>query len=225
MTHPAATTKKGRKLSWLTRYRLNKRLKKDEKLSENDEYIFKELKPGDIAIDCGANVGKITELMAQSGATVHAFEPDPNAFPKLQEKCQSWNNVTLHNAAVAAEPGSMKLFYREEHHQNPVKFSVGSTLHTGKTDIDHGLYTEVEVLSFADFVLQLDQQVRILKMDIEGSEIVVLQDLLKKDLLDRFDLVLVETHEEWIPDTIPPLKEIKHEVQAKGYKHVFFNWI
>src|SRR5215213_9742927 len=35
------------------------------------------LKPGDLAIDCGANVGEITARMRASGATVYAFEPNP----------------------------------------------------------------------------------------------------------------------------------------------------
>src|SRR5690348_12928173 len=41
------------------------------------------LGPGDIAIDLGAHVGTITERLARTGATVHAFEPDPDAFAIL----------------------------------------------------------------------------------------------------------------------------------------------
>ena len=47
---------------------------------------LKNLKAGDIALDCGANVGKITVPMAQTGAAVYAFEPNPHAFAKLKEQ-------------------------------------------------------------------------------------------------------------------------------------------
>ncbi|MFM7443241.1 MAG: FkbM family methyltransferase, partial [Tabrizicola sp.] len=35
------------------------------------------LRPGDVAVDCGANRGDVTAVLAASGAVVHAFEPDP----------------------------------------------------------------------------------------------------------------------------------------------------
>src|SRR3546814_4183293 len=46
----------------------------------------KRLRPGDIAIDCGANVGRFTRPIAEGGATVHAFEPNPDAFAELRSE-------------------------------------------------------------------------------------------------------------------------------------------
>ena len=40
---------------------------------------------GDLAIDCGANVGHVTAALARTGAEVHAFEPNPQAFSALVE--------------------------------------------------------------------------------------------------------------------------------------------
>ena len=48
--------------------------------------ILSMLKPGDLVLDCGANVGAVTGPLAETGATVHAFEPDPFAFEKLKKK-------------------------------------------------------------------------------------------------------------------------------------------
>jgi FkbM family methyltransferase len=213
-----------RRLSWRTAYRLRKRLKAGQTLSAADDYLFAELRPGDIAIDCGANVGLITELMAKQGAEVHAFEPDPSAFGVLSAKFAETANVTCHNVAVSNKTSKMKLYFREEHNADPVKFSVGSTLNPGKTDIDHELFAEVDVVPLADFLGQFPH-VRMLKLDIEGAEVDVLEDLLDKRLLDRIDLTLVETHEEWIPDTIPRLNAIKKRVQQQGVRNIYFNWI
>ena len=41
------------------------------------EELLLGLDESSVCIDFGANVGEITKLMAATGATTHAFEPDP----------------------------------------------------------------------------------------------------------------------------------------------------
>jgi hypothetical protein len=52
------------------------------------DYLFdcavRRLRPGDVVVDCGANIGLITLRLAARGATVHAFEPDPYSFGRLR---------------------------------------------------------------------------------------------------------------------------------------------
>ena len=43
----------------------------------------------DVVFDCGANVGDVTAPLAATGATVHAFEPDPFAFGQLSRRTSS----------------------------------------------------------------------------------------------------------------------------------------
>ena len=52
-------------------------------ISDLDEII---INPGDLVIDCGANVGKVTDYFSSKGATVIAFEPNQFAFSYLKEK-------------------------------------------------------------------------------------------------------------------------------------------
>ncbi|QDS88914.1 31-O-demethyl-FK506 methyltransferase FkbM [Rosistilla ulvae] len=186
--------------------------------------MFSELRRGDIAIDLGANVGKITQLMANTGAKVHAFEPDPNAFRVLEKKFR-WNwNVRLHNVAVSNKVERMKLFFREEHLTDPVKYSVGSTLNPNKTNNNNAFYAEVDVIRFSDFLRRFSR-IRVLKIDIEGAEVHVLEDLLNRDLLRRVDITLVETHEECIPDTSQGMAVIRQRVKDAGLSNIYFNWI
>jgi lipopolysaccharide transport system ATP-binding protein len=217
-------TKQQTDISLLTRSTLAQRATSNQKISPEDACIFDELRPGDVAFDCGANVGLVTQMMADRGAEVHAFEPDPAAFGVLSEKFANVSNVHLHNVAVSNQAGSMKLFYREEHDQDPVKFSVGSTLLSGKTDVNVANYTDVEVIRLADFLQQFDH-VRILKLDIEGAECDVLEDLIEQNSLVRIDLTLVETHEEWIPETIPRLETIRRQLADRDISNVYLNWI
>lgn len=195
-----------------------------KKLSAEDSLLFDELRPGDVAIDCGANVGLITCEMARRGAVVHAFEPDPVAFAELQRRTADFRCVTLHNAAVSAEDGTMPLYFRRERQLDAVTYSVGSTLMAEKTDVSTDQYCEVKVLRLSDFLRQFES-IRLLKMDIEGAECDVLEDLIAEKLLDRCDLVLVETHEEWIPQSKPRLDRIRKQLAESGYHHVFLNWV
>ena len=87
-----------------------------------------DLKPGDIAVDCGANVGVYTRFMARSGATVHAFEPDPVAFEQLRENTASLPNVVTHQAAVGLHDGEARLYRPKEFDRDPIHRSVESTL-------------------------------------------------------------------------------------------------
>lgn len=212
------------RLSLPARSLLDRRRATGEKLSARDAILFDELSAGDVAIDCGANVGLITREMAARGAVVHAFEPDPAAFAVLQKNMEGISGVILHQVAVAAAPGKMPLYFREERSQNAVMYSVGSTLLAGKTDVCTDEFCEVGVVRLADFLRKFPR-VRLLKMDIEGAECEVLEDLISEGLLDRCDLVLVETHEEWIPETVPRLQRIKQRLSDLQYDHVHLNWI
>ena len=58
------------------------------------------LQKSDIAIDCGANVGEFTRLMAKTGATVYAFEPNPIAYQELLKNTVNFPNVKAIQATV-----------------------------------------------------------------------------------------------------------------------------
>src|SRR3546814_20349720 len=73
----------------------------------------KRLRPGDIAIDCGANVGRFTRPIAEGGAPVHAFEPNPDASAELSRTLAGFASVPLHQQAVAANPGAGTLHFQK----------------------------------------------------------------------------------------------------------------
>jgi len=64
-----------------------------------------------IVIDCGANVGYISKMLASTGATVIAFEPDPIAFEKLQQRCRFSKNITLIKKGVWDKDTVIKIIY------------------------------------------------------------------------------------------------------------------
>jgi FkbM family methyltransferase len=62
-----------------------------------------------VIFDVGANVGHFTESYLQlfDGATVHAFEPHPEAFRRLAERFQGSQRVFLNNCGVGDRQGQL----------------------------------------------------------------------------------------------------------------------
>ena len=81
-----------------------------------NESIFNfDLEPGEIVIDCGANVGNYTNMFASTGAKVYAFEPDPNAFEVLKESTKSNFNIKIYQKAVGIKEEKLKLYFHWHH--------------------------------------------------------------------------------------------------------------
>lgn len=176
-----------------------------------------DLRPGDTAIDCGANVGDFTLPMAASGAWIHAFEPDPVAFEKLKERTAGLENVTLYNKAVSNQTGRARLFLHENRDEDPLKASTGSSLVATKTNVSTENYVDVEVIRFSDFVASLGD-IKILKMDIEGHEIEVLNDMIETGAVHRIKQAFVELHDRKNPQLATETQRLRERIKGTGVR-------
>lgn len=189
------------------------------------------LKPGDIVLDCGANVGAVTVSLARTGATVHAFEPDPYAFEKLTEAVQGFANVTLHNAAVGVEAGSIRLMRAENFADNPDGASVKSTVISGGRKIDEteGQAIDVALISLPETIETLfagHGELAFVKMDIEGAELDILETMMDRGLFDKVRLTVAETHENKFKAQRPRFKALRKAVaDAYPVTKVNLDWI
>ncbi len=186
--------------------------------------IFRELGPSAIAIDCGANVGDITEMMARKGATVHAFEPNPYAFAVLKKRFEGNPQVHCHNRGVWNRADTLQLFLHREATAGQVAWSVGSSLLDFKGNVDAGHSVRVELIDLAAFIQSLGQPVALLKIDIEGAECEVLEQFLAAGLHERVVLTVVETHDHKIPELKNRTAAIRQQIQARGINNVRLNW-
>lgn len=127
------------------------------------------LRPGMVAIDCGAHIGEYTLLMAAlvgPEGQVHAFEPDPRVFAILQENVarNGLRNVWLHEKALG-ELGESKFLLAEDPTASSLsRFAsrTGEEVKVAVTTLD--AYAEYQGLSRVDAV----------KIDVEGAEGAVL---------------------------------------------------
>lgn len=193
--------------------------------------ILSMLRPGDVVFDCGANVGDITEPLSKTGSHVHAFEPDPYAFEKLQMRVGGLANVTLYNAAVGPKAGTIQLMRAANFDDNPKGGSVKSTIISGGRNINEkrGDSIDVQLLSLPDFIhttLQSHPRIAFIKMDIEGAELELLEMMLAENLFENIDLTVAETHERKFKELRPRFRALRKAMSARyPITKVNLDWI
>jgi FkbM family methyltransferase len=189
-------------------------------------FVLNRLKPRDVVIDCGANIGDITLLFAKKNVSVFAFEPDPLAYKTLKKRTKGFPNIICLKKGVGIINKKVKMFFhRHRSHLNHEALSVSSTIIEEKRNINPENYVEIDIIDLTEFIDSLDSQVAMLKMDIEGAEIEILEKFIEQETYKKVDLLLVETHETKIPGHDEKVKRLKLLLAAKNIKNIKLNWI
>ena len=187
--------------------------------------ILSKIKPGDIVVDCGANVGDVTGYFASKRAQVYSFEPDPNAFGVLCKRFEKTYNVKCLKKGVWKENAKMKLFQHAETSVEGVPWTVSSSIVQEKRNVNQDKYVEVELIDLSEFLRELNQPIKVLKIDIEGAEIEVLNKLIDDGIYKNVIYILVETHEKKIPEQEKELRLLKNKIHTLGIKNINLNWL
>ena len=156
-------------------------------------FMKRTIKPGDIVVDVGANIGYFTLLMSQlSGkdGSVVAIEASPATFEKLIKNIERNHcvNVISRPVAVSDHKGEIKLFYSKYGDRDTGKISTieqrGCTF-VSSVPCD----TLMSILTSA---VPIDR-VSFIKIDIEGAEAPLLSEIIENK--DRFAPRLVVVSE------------------------------
>jgi FkbM family methyltransferase len=168
--------------------------------------LFKKLvKEGDTIIDLGANIGYFTLLAARlvgEKGRVYSFEPEPKNFKYLKKNIElnGYKNVFPQNKAVSDKNGKIKLYichYDSGHHTINQHKGIDSC----KPDFkDKEEFVEIETVRLDDFLEGREQKVDVMKIDIEGAEMLALSGMDKtikqnktlKIFVEFFPLLLKE---------------------------------
>ena len=180
--------------------------------------------PGDVAIDCGANLGDVTVPLAAKGATVYAFEPNPHAFRVLKKRTARFPNVHCFNQGVLDRPDKLRLYLHKQAGGNQVKWANGSSLLAFKKNVDAGTSVEVEVIDLSAFIAKIDGPIKLLKLDVEGVECPILNKLIDTGCTARIERILVETHDRKIPELREETDALRRRIAAAGLTHIELDW-
>jgi len=164
------------------------------------------LKEGDVVIDLGANIGYFTLLAAKlvgREGKVYAFEPEPRNYQYLTKNIQlnGYDNAVALQKAVADKPGKVKLFicpYDTGHHT--IQKYDGIQAYRPDFLDEKKEFVEVEQVRLDDFLRGKATKVNVIKMDVEGAEMLALagmEELIKENknltmLVEFFPLLIKE---------------------------------
>lgn len=155
-------------------------------------------------IDCGSNTGLSVLYFKKIFPDSHiiAFEPDTEAFSMLEFVVQR-NNLThiqLYNRALGNAEGETKLF-----RESPA--ALTATVFPSESN----QFISASTVKLSAILLE---ETDLVKIDIEGSEIYVIEDLIKSNTINRTETLIVEYHPRL---TKIPLPEFIARITAQGF--------
>jgi FkbM family methyltransferase len=137
------------------------------------EFARRVIRPGDVVLDVGANLGVHTLLFASlvgPSGRVHAFEPNPRPASVLAKslRLNGWTErVAVHPVALSDYSGKGELFV---HPDTDLISGLDRQEWLGSADV---VPTGVEALD--DITAFATTPIRLLKVDVEGAEEAVLK--------------------------------------------------
>ena len=180
---------------------------------------------GMTCIDLGANIGTYTKKMAARAKYVIAFEPDPWAQAKLRDNVSQLNNVRVEDAAVGTSEGKVLLYRHPQFDDDPLLYSESSSVIASKRNVVSKGAIEVRQIDFIKYLENLDKDIGILKIDIEGAEVDLLEALFERpDILKRIDRIFMETHETKIPDHKRRVQALRKKAHSMKKPKFNFYW-
>lgn len=177
------------------------------------ETIARLLKPGDRAIDAGANLGYMSGIMAWrvgERGQVWSFEPHPELVAELRANVGLWAQagaaVRVLGQALGETEGEATLVQTAEFAQNRGTSSVVSGCVEEKTE-ERRFSVELTRL---DSICSGEASFELLKIDVEGGELAVLKGAAGLLRARRIRQVVFEEHDRY-PTPVTTLLE------ANGY--------
>ncbi len=157
--------------------------------------LKKEMRPGMIACDIGANIGFVTLTMASTiGKTgkIIAIEPDEQNSDVLKKNLalNGYDDfVDVYNMAISDKDGT-RTFYR-----SPTMSNLGGMQKSSRATDP----VEMETRSITSLMKELGVSPSFFKMDIEGHEVEALEGMVEysKDNKEIECKILMEVHPVW----------------------------
>lgn len=190
------------------------------------EAVFAKLPPNPVIVDLGANDRLfLPEFVLSNAAEVHAVEPDPALFELLQKRVAGLKNVFLYNAAIGATDGWVE-FYREAQFdpRDPGKYAMGASTFAGHLAVNSDAPMTLPQIGILTLLEKIGKPVDLMKVDIEGAEVPMLETLLSSPLAQSISIMLVETHEHALPELVDRTYALRKRVNTLSSPQIDMNW-
>tara|TARA_R110000851_G_scaffold158676_4_gene301751 strand:+ start:2411 stop:3025 length:615 start_codon:yes stop_codon:yes gene_type:complete len=117
---------------------------------------------------------------------VYGFEAYPPFYDKIVERFKDKQNIHVYNLAISNEESTIKLFLE--------KSGQGNSIFKTKNNVNPNKFVEVKSVSFVDWVNEnvrdYQNDINILRFNIEGAELLLINDIVNKDVVNNFNVYL-----------------------------------
>ena len=172
------------------------------------EYQISTTKKSPVIIDCGANIGLSILYFKKKYPTskIIAFEPNPNVFAilKLNLEQNQIQGVELYNYCLSDSEGEIEFYINE---------NLGSMEGSVLEERGGNKKLKVKAVRLSSYI---KEEVDLVKMDIEGAEINVLDDLKRNEKLNSVNTYLIEYHHN-IPGQLSGLGRFIHDFEENNF--------
>ncbi len=172
-----------------------------------------DLKPGDVVIDAGAQIGSYSLLaLSKIGPTGRLFSIEAAAtnFNMLKQNVEDYKNATAFNVALWDTDGQTKVFYEHPENQGGHSLFLGTALFP----LGGASYSYPVKTATLDSLIPPDLKVNFIKMDIEGAEGHALKGA--KRILEARPSIAMEIHND-IPGE-PVYQDVVGVLGPLGYE-------
>ena len=159
------------------------------------DILDKFLDKDSIFIDLGAWNGVLSIYASKIAKLVYSFEPDPVAYRNLCQNIISNDikNIIYNHKGVSDEEGVQKLYIRSSGD------SVSSLIDRQQEHYIANEIIEINTIKISKFLLDNNIIPTLIKMDIEGGEIFVIEEM-KKYIREYKPMMYISFHSMWFPD-------------------------
>lgn len=166
------------------------------------------LRPGDLVIDCGANIGEFSMICAADGAEVIAFEPDPREFAALQRNAEGHSILPIRRA-LWKEDGETTFYDSNDDGDS-------SLIDPGTAQASFSVQT-----SRLDNIAELPSRpIRLMKLEAEGAEPEILDGA--SETLKRVEYITADMGAERGIKKANTVVEVTNVLYAYGFKMLDF---
>ena len=192
----------------------------------NNLYVKSHCKinPNDVVVDIGANVGFFSYFAICNGASkVYCFEPSKESVKTIKDNFY-FPNLIVEEAAVSKHNGGVMFYYNELN-------SIGSGMFS--PEIGNGVICKS--INLNEYIIENDiEKINYLKIDCEGAEYEIIEDLSEEYLRNNIDNICIEFHfntDDRLNTMLEKLKRCGFNVESEGGSEiiqgelgVFYAW-
>lgn len=154
---------------------------------KNFEILDKIIKENFVIVDVGANTGTYSDFFKKKlngGGKIYTIELFPETCDLLRLKYKNDKNINVLNYAISDKEGLIP-FYSGNHHC--LHNIIGHDVTFKKTNIAGEIESKRLDVLFKD-----EKIINLIKIDVEGSELLVLEGC--KNIIDNIEFMLIECH-------------------------------